>query len=107
MSDIELKPCPFCESENVNLLSVNKDGEAVCITSTDEFELIHDMQEPTYIHCYGCDMDYMPDSDKPEEVVDSWNTRKPMERIMEQLEDKMDHSFNQRYRAFWRSSNDS
>lgn len=87
MSDIELKPCPFCESENVNLLSVNKDGEAVCITSTDEFELIHDMQEPTYIHCYGCDMDYMPDSDKPEEVVDSWNTRKPMERIAEQLEE--------------------
>ena len=28
-----------------------------------------------YIHCYGCDMDFMPDSDIAKDVMEAWNRR--------------------------------
>ena len=46
---IELKPCPFCGSENVKLMSnETEDGIPCCVTDEDELDAIY-----SYIHCYG------------------------------------------------------
>ena len=71
MSEITLKPCPFCWSENVRLMSnETEDGSPCCINSDDELETKY-----CYIHCYGCDMDFMPDSDIAKDVIKAWNRR--------------------------------
>lgn len=64
MSEIELLPCPFCGGEaklHHNLL-------------TDKFK----------VWCSKCDCRTDVYSDK-EEAIRKWNTRKPMERILERL----------------------
>lgn len=54
MNEIKLKPCPFCWSENVRLMSnETEDGSPCCINSDDELEAKY-----SYVHCYGCDMDF-------------------------------------------------
>lgn len=65
MSEIKLKPCPFCG------------GEAT-LRKSELAGLYH-------IACFecGCRQDA---SYKKETVIKAWNTRKPMERIVEQLE---------------------
>ena len=71
LSEIKLKPCPFCWSENVRLMSnETEDGSPCCINSDDELEATY-----CYIHCYGCDMDFMPDSDIAKDVMEAWNRR--------------------------------
>lgn len=71
MDEIKLEPCPFCGNENVRLMSnETEDGSPCCVNSDDELEAKY-----CYIHCYGCDMDFMPDSDIAKEVVEAWNKR--------------------------------
>lgn len=74
MSDIKLKPCPFCG------------GEATI------------MQLDSGHYVIGCDDDYMCLANinhktmifSSEEVaISHWNTRKPMDRIVEQLEEEL------------------
>ena len=71
MSEIKLRPCPFCGSD-VRLVSTeeSEDGTVCCLNTTDELNTAY-----SYIHCYGCDMDYFPDSDIAREVVEAWNRR--------------------------------
>lgn len=67
MSDTKLKPCPFCG------------GEAKHIKRTNEHPHVH------AVWCENCNCrTSFGQSEK--EVMRKWNTRKPMERIVEQLE---------------------
>lgn len=64
MSEAELKPCPFCG------------GEAT-LRKSEETKLYH-------IACFecGCRQD---SSYKAESCINAWNTRKPIDSIVEQL----------------------
>lgn len=71
VGEIKLKPCPFCGSENVRLMSNDtEDGTPCCINNEEELEATY-----CYIHCYGCGMDFMPNSDIAREVMEAWNRR--------------------------------
>lgn len=73
MSEIELKPCPFCGGEAVIHVS---DGVAViCRECGAASKCLVDG------HLQG-----KPDGRAIKSVIKAWNTRKPMERIAEQLE---------------------
>ena len=70
MSEIKLLPCPFCGGNNVGVWH-NQFFES-------GFE----------VHCYDCHFGLMPVGTE-EEAIEQWNTRKPMERIVERLEEAM------------------
>ena len=67
----KLLPCPFCGGE-VEMYSTQADA----------------ISEYYGFHCKSCDMatsyDYPNDR---EEAIKNWNTRKPLERIVKQLEE--------------------
>ncbi len=67
MSEIKLLPCPICNGK-ANIENVfGRNG----------------------VICEDCDLMYRGKYEESvEEVVKKWNTRKPMERIIEKLEDK-------------------
>lgn len=68
MSEIKLLPCPCCGSS----AEVYKQG--------------HREYAPTYsVRCKGCRL-ATEDYDSEKEAADRWNTRKPMERVVEMLE---------------------
>lgn len=73
MSDKEkLLPCPFCGSENVELLRFDGQKEYV-IDDSDELE---EKGFYPYIHCYDCDISFCPDSTAtPRETIEAWNKR--------------------------------
>lgn len=79
MSEIKLLPCPFCGGE-ARLMSVVDDGEG-CINYEDELDMNH-----SFVHCYNCDMDFIPHTETAREVLEEWNTRKPMERIASRIQ---------------------
>ncbi len=93
MSDIELKPCPFCGGQ-VKLVS----GQVKLLNENDFYMFC--CEECGAGITFAKEQDGYAEDCSREESIDKWNTRKPMERILTQLEDKMNHSFNQRYRAF-------
>lgn len=71
MSEIELKPCPFCGNGNVRLMSnETEDGFPCCINSNEELDAKY-----SYVHCYGCDTYFMTDSDIAKYVMKAWNRR--------------------------------
>lgn len=73
--DLKLSPCPFCGSEEVNLLYTSEiNGEAYCIDNEEE---LNDTYILAYIHCYNCDIDFMSDagSPTPKDVLKAWNSR--------------------------------
>lgn len=76
MSDIKLKECPFCGGE----AKIIKQG--------------HREYAPTYyVRCTTifCRI-ATPHYKKEAEVIRIWNTRKPMDRIVEQLEEYQDNN---------------
>lgn len=79
----ELKRCPFCGGE-IKLMFLN------CETFEDIVwdESIGNV--PTWFKCYGCDSEFFHDEpiDIPEKQIEWWNTRKPVERLVERLEEQ-------------------
>ena len=71
MSDTKLLPCPFCGGEAE--LRVSNDGYAVVGCKNDD--------------CQGYACCYKYNSKK--EAIQKWNTRKPIERIIERLEENV------------------
>lgn len=67
-SDKRLLPCPFCGSDNVGIWH--------------NYMLRHRFE----VHCYDCHFG-LAQSDTEEKAIKAWNTRKPMERILERLEE--------------------
>ncbi len=72
MEDIELIPCPFCGESEARLVYINEESETVCVDSEEE---LNATDICAFIHCYGCDMDYIPNTDLPIGVVEAWNRR--------------------------------
>lgn len=72
MGDIELKPCPFCGGEAV--VHVNDGVRAVCRDCGASSKGLVDG------YSQG-----RPNGSAIKGVVKAWNTRKPMERIVEQI----------------------
>lgn len=74
MSEIKLLPCPFCG------------GEA------NVYEQKHREYQSTYfVSCKGCHCKSMERIEK-DIVIEKWNTRKPIDNIMEQLEEEKEYS---------------
>ena len=95
MSEIKLLPCPFCGGKAViyhqSSKYTNRDGNFVhcmeCGCRTKLFE------------CYGNTT--KTHEDTKQEAIEAWNTRKPMERIIEQLTESKEH-----YRRLWNKNQD-
>ena len=69
MSEIKLLPCPFC-------------GGDARLESTGQYAVVGCKND----NCQGYACCYKYDSKK--EAIEHWNTRKPMERIFERLQEK-------------------
>ena len=67
VSEIKLLPCPFCGGE----AKLSKSGSYAVVSCLNS-------------SCNGNACCYKYDS--PQEAIEHWNTRKPMERIIEKLE---------------------
>ena len=73
MSDTKLKPCPFCGGE-AKLRKLNKDRGYFVLCSK------CGCRTPYFKYRYA------PIDDLREDAIDTWNTRKPIDRIVGQLE---------------------
>lgn len=84
MGEIKLLPCPFCgEVEEVELIKCNGSWSVIC---------------------FRCDIssNYY---EKPQQAIKKWNTRKPMERILERLEElKKSPKVESPYNNGWETS---
>lgn len=81
MSDTKLKPCPFCG------------GEAETIENNHYTDVWSVM-------CKNC----FAESDRyhtEESAIEAWNTRKPMERIVEQLEEQQNKNRYENHHDDW------
>ena len=78
----QLAKCPFCGGE-IKLMFINENTYENAVWD----ESIGNV--PTWIKCYGCDSEFFHDEpiDIPEKQIEWWNTRKPLERIIERLEE--------------------
>ena len=76
MSDVKLLPCPFCGGK----IKLDEDDFYMfcCDTCGAGITFAHELEDGTAEDC------------TKEESIESWNTRKPMERIVEQLEEAKD-----------------
>ena len=75
MSEIKLLPCPFCGEEAV--IHVNEGVRIICRKCGTSTKCLVD------VYSQG-----RPDGNAIKTVVKAWNTRKPLERIVEQLEEQ-------------------
>ncbi len=69
MSEVKLLPCPFCGSDKVGFWDTE------------------DEEHPYQIVCLGC-FNGTDECITKDVAIKKWNTRKPMERIIERLEEK-------------------
>jgi len=74
MSDIELKPCPFCGGEAV--VHANDGVKVICRECGASSKGLVD------VYSQG-----RPNGGAIKAVVTAWNNRKPMERIVEQIQE--------------------
>jgi Lar family restriction alleviation protein len=70
----KLRECPFCGGENVGVFSWNPPFRFTKYS----------------VHCYDCHFG-LYEVDNKEDAIKAWNTRKPMDRIVEQLEEEKNH----------------
>ncbi len=83
MSDTRLLPCPFCGGEAM-LVYYHEELGLVHVDSEEELE---DDSISAFVHCFECSTEVFPyEAEKPKEVIEAWNTRKPIDRIVEELE---------------------
>ena len=71
----KLKPCPFCGGNNVGVFK-------------------HEYFYKSHLyaaHCYDCHF-CLKMVETEEEAIKAWNTRNPMDRIVEQLEEKIEEN---------------
>ena len=80
MQDKKLFPCPFCGKE----VEIHGGAEEW----TPSFYDPDSGGDPYYINC-ECGLFFSIGVCDATELVNAWNTRKPMERIVEQLEDRI------------------
>lgn len=77
MSDERLKPCPFCGGKAVlHIVEPHKHELATWMP---------DYGGGAFIECTQCTSGMSAESEA--EVIEAWNTRKPMERIVTDLEE--------------------
>lgn len=77
MSDAKLKPCPFCG------------GEAQIISREFFDDSTNELVAKFYgVRCIDCDTIHGQLFKEQLKAINSWNTRKPMERIVEMLEER-------------------
>lgn len=94
MSKLEI--CPFCGGEIKKMFMDKKTYEGIVWN-----ESVGNVE--TWFRCYSCDSEfyhYEP-IDIPEKQIEWWNTRKPMKRIVEQLQHFNEETF---YRANGRAN---
>ena len=88
-----LKTCPFCGGE-VKLLAIA--GEPYPPTYEVELEKItKDSDDICFVHCPTCNTNWHKQvriDSFPLDTIKAWNTRKPMDRIVEQLEEKIEEN---------------
>lgn len=88
-SDKRLLPCPFCGGE-VKLLAIA--GKPYPPTYEVELEKItKDSDDICFVHCPTCNANWHKQVriySFPLDTIAAWNTRKPMERIVERLEEQ-------------------
>lgn len=78
MSDTELKPCPFCGGKAFKRIELPTDEDGLAMNRY-------------VVGCERCHIEFYRLWDE-EEVVERWNTRKTMERIVERLEEEIEKS---------------
>ena len=73
--------CPFCGGE-IKQMFMNEETFTECVWD----ESIGNV--PTWFKCYTCDSEFFHDEpiDTPEKQAEWWNTRIPMQDIVERLE---------------------
>lgn len=69
----KIKSCPFCGGDNVGIWENRA-------PASKDFRY--------YANCYDCHISLGFEKTK-EEAIEKWNTRKPMDRIVEQLEKEL------------------
>ena len=77
MSEIKLLKCPFCGGDNVGVWH----NRPVSPLIADSYE----------VRCYNCNFGLRPERLK-DKAIKAWNTRKPMQNIVERLEEYEDEA---------------
>lgn len=92
----ELKRCPICNGE-VMLMFMNEKSFDDCVWDADVGNV------STWFKCFGCDSEFFHDEpiDTPEKQIEWWNTRIPMQNIVERLEEQAEEC-----RKYWQEFND-
>ena len=67
----ELKKCPFCGGE-VEMFTEQLDAVRDCYN----------------FHCESCNMSVYYDYSDKEEAIEKWNTRTPVDKVIERLEER-------------------
>ena len=78
MSDERLKPCPFCGGEATPLYCENGNRYTSNILY---------LSKRGTIKCKKCELTLPRVYYRVSKAIEAWNTRKPMERIVERLEE--------------------
>ena len=74
MNEIKLLPCPFCDNE---------------VEYHPASHHMNNFWNKNTIYCPTCD--FMMEGSSTVHLVKRWNTRKPMERIIDRLEEEKDY----------------